>query len=119
MYEIERQPSKHRVLIKFDSYADHDRIKFIVDLQEAALSVRSADRHFDMLADFTESIVMPQPIAKDSITLSDWLVQNGLRKSANVMTSITQQMQVQRVTERNEKFGYFETRTAAERWLDS
>lgn len=119
MYEITQEPSKHRFTVRFDLYADHDREKFFGDIQKAALNVRSADKRFDMIADFTDSMVMPQPIAKDSVRLTDWLIENGLRKSANIMVSVTQRLQVMRVTERNDKFGYFETLAEGERWLEN
>ena len=118
MYTIEEVPAKNRIVVIFDRFEDHDRTQFISDIQRAALKVRSSERHFDMLADFTQSMVMPQPIAKDSITLSDWLLENGLRKSANIMVSITQRMQVARVTDHDKRYDFFETRAEGERWLD-
>jgi len=118
MYKIERIPSKHRVVIEFDRFEDHDRAKFLDDLQAAAFAVRSKARHFDILADFTRSVVMPQDIAKDSISLSDWLIKNGLRRSANITQSMTQRMQIASVTKQNAHFGHFSTRAEGEHWLE-
>ena len=119
MYTIDKVPSKHRIVIEFDKYHDHDQMKFLDDLQAAALSVRSVDRQFDMLADFTQSMVMPQDIAKDSVSLSDWLIKNGMRRSANMTQSMTQRMQISRVTDQSARFGYFATRAEGEHWLDN
>lgn len=118
MYEIEKDPVKRRVILRLDKYEDHDSPRFIHDLQHAALSVKGADPTFDILADFSDSMVMPQHIAQESADIAAWLMANGLRKSANVSRSVTQKMQVRRVTHQDKRFGLFETRADAEAWLD-
>ncbi|NQZ45930.1 MAG: hypothetical protein HRT63_00170 [Erythrobacter sp.] len=119
MYTIEKIPSKRRVVLLLDKYQDHDRPQFTRDFQAAVLCVKGGADHFDILADFSGSMVMPQDIATDSMTLAQWLVANGLRRSANVSQSVTQQMQVRRVTANDAHFQMFPTRTIAEAWLDA
>ena len=118
MYSIERNLSKKRVLLQLDKYEDHDGPRFVKELQSAALSVKGSGDHFDILADFSNSIVMPQDVANDSEAIAQWLLENGLRRSANVSQSITQHMQVKRVTKKDDKFGLFATRAEAEKWLE-
>ena len=107
MYTIEKIPSKRRVVLLLDKYQDHDRPQFTRDFQAAVLCVKGGADHFDILADFSGSMVMPQDIATDSMTLAQWLVANGLRRSANVSQSVTQQMQVRRVTANDAHFQMF------------
>ncbi len=70
-----------------------------------------------MISDFSRSMVMPQDIAHESKNLAIWLIENGLRKSANILQSATQRMQIARVTQRDEKFAYFTSREEAAAWL--
>lgn len=118
MYEIEMNHAKRRIVLLLDHYQDHDRPQFQTDMKAAALSVRGRADHFDILADFSNSMVMPRAIADDSEDIAVWLVANGLRRSANISKSITQRMQIRRVTEHDQRFAMFATRDEGERWLD-
>lgn len=119
MYTIQTIPAKSRVEIIFRGKHDYDFMQFSEELKAAAILVRSSDRHFDLLVDFTEGQVLPRENAEQSAHNISWCIDHGMRRSANVVSMITQKMQVQRVSERNEILHYFETRTEAERWLDS
>ena len=119
MYTIEEIPSKRRIVLLLDRYEDHDRPQFQRDMKLAALSVKGGHGHFDILADFSNSMVMPRVIANDSEDMAAWFITNGLRRSANISQSVTQQMQIRRVTRQDERFGLFSTREEGERWLDS
>lgn len=118
MHIIKCLPSKHRVIMTFVHYDDHDPDRFLKETHEAVLSVKGASQSFDLLADFSAIMVMPQDIAQESEALASWLVSNGLRRSANIIGTITQRMQIQRVTDRDSKFGYFQTLEEGEAWLD-
>ena len=119
MYKIERVRPESRVEMFFGDYQDHDQQRFLHEVQQAALSVRDSNGSFDVLADFTDSVVMPQEISKQSADLATWFLTNGMRKSANIIRNATQRMQIKRVTARDERFGYFENRAQAESWLGS
>lgn len=118
MYEIRRDYKRRRIVVLLDGYEDHDRPQFQHDVKAAALSVKGGADHFDILADFSNSSVMPRAIADDSEDIAVWFLENGLRRSANVSQSITQRMQIRRVTEHNDLFAMFGSRAEAERWLD-
>jgi hypothetical protein len=118
MYCIDTIPSKSRLLMTFEDFANLDFEMFMRDAQAATLQAKGASRHFDILADFSDTMVMPQNIARGSQDIACWFLENGLRRSANVMQSITQRMQIQRVTDRDTKFAYFETHAEAQAWLD-
>jgi len=118
MHSIEKLTSKHRIVIQFGSYVDHDPDAFAIELKQAAFDVKGSLGEFDILADFTESMVMPQDAAKSSEDVISWCLANGMRKSANVIQNVTQRMQVKRVTEQDPRFGYFGTREQAAEWLD-
>lgn len=119
MYTIRALLERNRVEIIFDGAHDYDYLVFSQELKDAALAVRSNQGHFDLLVDFTAGQVLPQENAAQSERNIAWCIANGMRKSANVMTTIIQKIQVKRVSHRDEKLGYFETREEAEKWLDS
>ncbi len=119
MYKIEKDLLKQRLTLTLDRYSDHDRMQFHDDMKQAALEIMRIKGHFDILADFTDSIVMPRDIAEDSEDMASWFVLNGLRRSANISQSFTQKMQIGRVTRRNDRFRIFTTRIEAEAWLES
>lgn len=119
MYTIEELHSKRRVVLTLGRYEDYDRTQFHAEMKRAALSVRGSHGYFDILADFSDSMVMPRDVAQDSEDMASWFLANGLRRSANISRSVTQQMQIRRVTREAERFGLFATREEGERWLDS
>ncbi|MEP2735125.1 MAG: hypothetical protein ABJP34_02415 [Erythrobacter sp.] len=118
MHTIEELHAKHRIVLTMQSYKDHNPEQFIAETQAAAIKVKGGNHYFDLLADFSLIMVMPQDIAKQSEGLAEWLVANGLRRSANIVPTTTQKMQIQRVTNRDAKFGFFHDLSAAETWLD-
>lgn len=119
MYTIRPILSKNRVEVVFDDFRDHDAERFAADLQSAVQSAKDENGRFDILLDMSNSVVMPQDIAAKSEADAKWLNDNGLRKSANIIQSITQRMQVKRVTSQDSRYGFFETRAEAEEWLAS
>ncbi|MEM8724716.1 MAG: hypothetical protein AAGE86_04250 [Pseudomonadota bacterium] len=119
MYRIQGIAPKHRVLVSFHGDFDFDQSDLDNELKSIAMDVRSAEGHFDLLADFTQAPVMPQDRAQQSEVLIAWCVANGLRKSANVMDTTIQAIQVKRVSAHDEKFRTFTSRREAELWLDS
>ncbi len=118
MYIIEKDYAKRRLVFLLDRYQDHDRPQFQRDVKDSALKVKGRHDHFDILADFSNSMVMPRAIADDSEDIATWLVENGLRRSANISRSVTQRMQIRRVTDHDARFAMFATREEGERWLD-
>lgn len=119
MYNIEQFPSKRRIKIRFGMFEDHDSSSTLLGIQQAVMNVKGTGEHFDMLTDYTSSMVMPQNIADGSKELAEWLLANGLRRSANIVQSVTHRMQIARVTKRDPRFAFFGTREEAEAWLDS
>ena len=118
MYAIEENYAKRRLVLLLGQYKDHDRAQFQQDMKVAALNVKGRHDSFDILADFSNSMVMPRDVADDSEDIAAWLIANGLRRSANISQSVTQQMQIRRVTKQNDRFAMFATREEGERWLD-
>ena len=118
MHTIEEFHTLHRIKLTMQSYEHHDPRAFIEGMQSAALKVKGGSDYFDLLADFSEIMVMPQDIAKQGEDLAEWLVANGLRRSANIVPTTTQKMQIKRVTHRDAKFGFFHDLAAGEAWLN-
>ena len=119
MYSITTNLAKNRVIVVFVNDFEHGQAFFNTELKEAVKRVRAEDRHFDLLADFSTAPVMSQQIAGQGEEMINWCVANGLRKSANVMNTILQRMQVKRVSANDDKFQYFSSLAEAEAWLDS
>ncbi|MEL7190254.1 MAG: hypothetical protein AAGK17_11930 [Pseudomonadota bacterium] len=119
MYTICAKPENHRVEVTFEGPHDYDHVAFSAELREAVLSIRSSDGHFDLLVDFSKGQVLPQEIAHRSEQNIAWCLSQGMRKSANVMPTTTHRMQVKRLSNQDERLGYFPSRPLAESWLES
>ena len=117
MFSIEEDHINGRINATFSGIFEYDAADLVAGIKGAIPNVRRSDGTFDLLSDFTEASVMPQDHAQASEDFLGWLDKNGLRKSAVVMTSVTQRMQVQRVSDRSDKLGYFGNRAEAEKWL--
>jgi hypothetical protein len=117
MYRITVSRANQRVDVDFvDSYTDIDRAELAGDLRRAALEAKARGDHFDLLVDFSHVPVMPQDrtaAARDEI---EWCLANGLRRSANVMSSTISKMQVERLSADN-RFRTFVSRAEALTWL--
>lgn len=118
MYKIRKNLDKHRVLVSFEGEFDEDVDQFETEMKDAALGVRSPTGHFDLLADFRNAPAMSQDRAQRSEALVAWCMTKGLRKAASLMNTTIQRMQVKRVSAKDDRFQYFDSVQAAERWLD-
>ena len=118
MYSIDPNRQKRRVTLSFDGLMRQDPQVFFKELTDAVKSVRGSEGEWDLLVDFSGTPVMPQDRAKNTAKIFDWCLENDIRKVAAVMETITQRMQLQRVTGRNDKIAYFESRSDAQSWLD-
>lgn len=118
MYWITTDRTKHRVMVTFKGHLQEGQETFDTDLMGAALQVRAADGHFDMVSDFTDAPLLPQVQNEQAERMIAWCIDHGLRKSANVMGTALQRMQVKRLSSDDERFAFFETCEDAARWLD-
>ena len=119
MYKIEADFEKHCVMILISNSDDEEPAAFAADMKRAASAIRQKNPYFDILADHTQaSMVIPQERMGSVNALVEWCDANGLRKSANIVDSFVQRMQLKRVTANNPSLGYFKTRAEAEAWLD-
>lgn len=118
MYTITRDTSKSRVIIAHDGPRDYPIEIFWQEFKEAVHFAKCARPFFDVLVDHSRTTILPQDRTKNGEAMAIWCLENGLRKSANVAPSAIMRMQLQRITDRNPQFAYFETRKGGERWLD-
>ncbi|MEP3052223.1 MAG: hypothetical protein ABJP48_05700 [Erythrobacter sp.] len=119
MYKLTTDLAKNRILVTFVGAFDYDARDLAKEIQDASQRIRLNCGHFDMLSDWTQASTMPQEHAKAGEDVVAWCVANGLRKSANVMDAILLQMQVKRVSNEDDKIGFFATQTEAEAWLSA
>lgn len=117
MYSVRTLPTKNRVEVVFNGAHGYDYVQFSEELKDAAMAVRSTEGHFDLLVDFTTADVLPQENAAQSQRNIAWCISQGMRKSANIVPSVTQRMQVKRVSANDLRLSYFGTRKEAECWL--
>ncbi len=118
MHLIDRDTKNSRVTLTFIGEMKQDPKAFFAEFVSASQSVRNADGEWDLLLDFSQTHVMPQERAANTQKIFDWCLENGIRKTAFIMQSITQRLQIQRVTERHPKIEFFESASAAADWLD-
>jgi len=119
MYSITKSLARNRVEITFDGNHDYSSEEFNAELRSAALAVRSAEGVFDLLVDFSKGEVMPQDATIRSQNNIDWCSENGMRKSANIVPTAIQKLQLNRVARGNDRLEFFGTRDEAEAWLDA
>ncbi|MEO9461964.1 MAG: hypothetical protein ABJ242_04435 [Marinomonas sp.] len=119
MYSIKRDTSKNRVIILFDGARDYNVDVFFQEFMEAANFAKCARPHFDALVDHSRTNILPQERTKHSEAMALWCLENGLRRSANIVSSAVMRMQLKRVTDSNPHFAYFQSREDAEAWLDA
>ena len=117
MYTIEVLRARSRVILSFCGEMKQDPAAFFAELTAAANTAKLRDGEWEMLVDFSQTPVMPQDRAQNTARIFDWCLANGIRKTACVMTMLTQRMQIQRVTKRHEKIECFEDSQSAEEWL--
>lgn len=117
MDEVKADSSKHRVEVIFAGAYSGEIAEFTDKLKDGARVAKAGGRHFDMLTDFTQSPVMPQTLLGGAADAISWCAENGLRKAANVVSSMLMKMQLDRLTQ-DEKFKTFLDREEAEKWLD-
>lgn len=117
-YSISRDVTKGRVIVTFDGPRTYPIDKFWEAFTEAVQFAKCARPHFDVLLDHSRATIMPPERTQKSEEMAIWCVENGLRKSANIVPSAVLRMQLQRVTKNEEPFGFFETQAEAEAWLD-
>ncbi len=119
MYKITADPASRRLDVDFvGSYTDIDQAAFAADLRAAVLKLRGGSGHFDLLCDFSQISVMPQDRTADAREQIEWCVANGLRRSANVVSSMISRMQLQRLSA-DDHFQNFASRAEALAWLRS
>ncbi|HJQ17947.1 MAG TPA: hypothetical protein VJ859_13225 [Allosphingosinicella sp.] len=118
MYVIKIDPWRHRVEFAFSGvYSEVELNRFDRAMMAAALKAKGEADHFDIVADFSESSVMPQKHAGDSERRARWCKAKGLRRSANITPSALMRLQIERVT-KDPDMRCFATRAEALSWLD-
>jgi hypothetical protein len=108
---------KRRVEVTFVGHYSGDMNKFSNDIKANARAAKAGGRYFDILSDYRQTHVLPQQLLAESTELIQWCVDNGVRKSASVVSSILLKMQLERMTP-DEGFKVFLSRDEAIAWLD-
>lgn len=118
MYKVTANPHKNRVIVEFSDNFDYDTGEFRLALQNAVYDARSKEGRFDILVDWSQTITIPQSRTDSTFETFHWCVAHGMDRSASVVKTIVQRMQLKRVTKAVSDDDIFETRAQAETWLD-
>jgi hypothetical protein len=113
---IETNAAKNRVEVTFIGNYSGDIASFNDQLKACARAAKFSSGHFDLLSDFTQSQVMPQQLSGETAEIVGWCAANGLRKSANIVSSMLLKMQLDRLVP-DDHFKTFLNRDDAEAWL--
>lgn len=117
MYEVRADASRHCVILILKHDYNHDREAVHRDFAAAADRVRSEGGYFDVLVDLVDIHVIGQERVDSGEVLMRWCLANGMRRGAIAVGTMLQELQLKRVSERNDKFRYFRSLEEAERWL--
>lgn len=117
MYSLTKLPKQNRLELSFSGHMEQDPAAFFAELTNAAKAVRANDGTWSLLVDFSDTPVMPQDRAQNTAKIYDWCIANGVKRIAFVMQSVTQKMQIKRVSGRSEIVQAFDTKAQAEAWL--
>ena len=118
MYELRADRPNRRVTLTFSGVMDQDPKSFFAELTGAATFVRGTGNDWDLLVDFTGMAVMNQERAGNTAKIYNWCCENEVRKVACVTQSITQRMQLTRLTGNGDIVSCFETQQDAQAWLN-
>lgn len=117
MYTFDILLAKSRIDLSFSGEMKQNPAALFAELSSAVGTVGSRNGTWDLLVDYSDTHVLTQERARHTADKFEWCLENGIRKVACVMNTLTQRMQIQRVTKRHEKIGFFECRHSAEEWL--
>jgi len=118
MYRVTADPEKRLIRFDISGYSDAAESERMYEaVKEAVGKLNMAGSGFNVLADLREAHVIPSENMERTTRFTQWLLNNGLRKSANVTTSTLIKMQLTRMT-RDPRFGFFTSEEEALEWLE-
>ena len=95
---IDVDPVKRLIRFAVTGYPAPNEVKLIQEKRRVKVrELRRSGTYFLMLGDLRQAGILPQDDAASVSSEMQWLVENGLRKSANIVASTLQQMQVNRM----------------------
>ena len=118
MYTMETDIRKQRVKAAFFGDYSQSRKEVHERFFDAANRIKRVHGFFDVLVGMHDLHTVTQDRVDSTQTLMHWCVQNGMRRCAVSAGSAVQEMQLKRVSGKNELFHYFPTIEAGEAWLD-
>jgi hypothetical protein len=98
-------------------FDDAEAGRFRADLTSAIAKLTLTHGGFKILADLREIEVLPQSAVKTIQEQMQWTANNGVERSAALVSSVLQQMQIKRILP-DDRFQCFTSEAAALHWLD-
>ena len=101
-------------------FLDLEEIRdFRRDMTALVNRVRRRQGHFLLLVDLRESMVLSLDVMVEVGQQMQWNIDNGMNRSATLVSSVLQRMQIDRTSERDSRFRCFLDEAEAEVWLVS
>ncbi len=91
--------------------------RYAEDLAAAIVRMRKRHADFLLLVDMREAGTLPQDAAQVIEHAITNQRANGIRRSANIVSSTLAEIQIKRLSQRDEKYRYFTDATEARAWL--
>lgn len=91
---------------------------FDAELRAGVRQLRKTGPSFDVLADLRDGTILPRALTELTGGQMLWLVEHGLRKSANILSSSLYTLQLKRISP-NQNFKYFTEEQEARDWLNA
>lgn len=118
MYSIETDRVGRLVRFKATGFFDDaEADRFRADLTNVIADLTRTAGGFKILADLREIDVLPQTAVKSIQAQMQWTANKGVERSAVLVSSMLQQMQIKRIVP-DDRFHCFTAEDAALRWLD-
>lgn len=119
MYQVTVVPQKRLIRFIVSGYSDTAEFERMwKEVRTAVGELNAEGGGFDVLSDLRQAHVIQTDNTEKTRQLMQWMMQNGLRKAANVTTSILIRMQLDRMAG-DPRYGFFASEEEALQWLES
>ncbi|MDB5576401.1 MAG: hypothetical protein JWR80_1577 [Bradyrhizobium sp.] len=118
MYEIAEDMGQGLIAVKVSGFWNvATATRYAEDLAAAIVRMRKRHAEFLLLVDMREAGTLPQDAAQVIEAAIANQLANGIKRSANVVSSTLAEIQIKRLSQRDEKYRYFADIDEAKAWL--
>ncbi len=119
MHQMKVDQQSRLIHFKVTGFSDAEQSKtFDAALRASVRELRKTGPSFDVLADLRDGTILPQALTEIIGEQMLWVAEQGLRKSANILSSSLYALQLKRISPK-QNFMYFTDEKEARDWLQS